>query len=106
MQPSVEFTTEGLGVAEKGAGLEERASLDRGDVEAPADRSFADNWEVEEVSFPPLQTDNSEFSISAAQRLIDAGEAGRARELLDELSRNGDPATRADALALLRRLDA
>ncbi|WP_299235439.1 FimV/HubP family polar landmark protein [uncultured Halomonas sp.] len=106
MQPSVEFTTQGLGVAEKGAGFEQGESLDRGDVETPVDRTFADDWEVEEVSFPPLQTDNSEFSVSAAQRLFEAGEAGRARELLDELSRNGDPATRADAMALLRRLDA
>ncbi|MDT0499448.1 MULTISPECIES: FimV/HubP family polar landmark protein [unclassified Halomonas] len=106
MQPSVEFTTEGLGVAEKDAGFERGENLGRGDVGTPADRAFADNWEVEEVSFPPLQTDNSQFSISAAQRLLDTGEAGRARELLDELSRNGDPATRADALALLRRLDA
>lgn len=82
MQPSVEFTTE-------------RA----------VDQSFADNWEVEEVSFPPLQADNGEFSVSAAQRLVDAGEVDRARERLDELRQSSDPVTRADALALLRRLD-
>ncbi|HSH56526.1 MAG TPA: FimV/HubP family polar landmark protein [Halomonas sp.] len=90
MQPSVEFTTEGLG---------------RDSVEAPVDHSFADNWEVEEVSFPPLQADTGEFSVSAAQRLIDAGEVDRARERLDELRQSSDPVIRADALALLRRLD-
>ncbi|MDY7115240.1 FimV/HubP family polar landmark protein [Halomonas sp. SSL-5] len=113
MQPSVDFTTEGLGVAEKGAGFDEGASLPRGDAgEGPGVRPLADDWDVEEVSFPPLQADNGGFSMSAAEplaethRLVEAGESGRARELLDELSRSDDPAIRDEALALLRRLDA
>ncbi|MEQ5802453.1 FimV/HubP family polar landmark protein [Halomonas sp. H10-9-1] len=112
MQPSVDFTSEGLGVARKGAGFGEGEGQSRGDAGGASERSVADGWEVEEVSFPPLQADNERLSASAAERLaethrlVETGESGRARELLDELSRSDDPAIRDEALALLRRLDA
>ncbi|MGM0915522.1 MAG: FimV/HubP family polar landmark protein [Pseudomonadota bacterium] len=112
MQPSVDFTPEGLGVAEKGAGLDEGESLTRADADKASERPLGSDWEVEEVSFPPLHADNESLSVSAAERLaetrrlVEAGEAGQARELLDELSRSDDPAIRDEALALLRRLDA
>lgn len=112
MQPSVDFTPGGLGVAEKGAGFDEGESLSRGDAGKASERPLGSDWEVEEVSFPPLHADNEWFSVSAAERLaetrrlVEAGEAGQARELLDELRRSDDPAIRDEALALLRRLDA
>ncbi len=112
MQPSVDFTPGGLGVAEKGAGFDEGESLSRGDAGKASERPLGSDWEVEEVSFPPLHADNERLSVSAAERLaetrrlVEAGEAGQARELLDELSRSDDPAIRDEALALLRRLDA
>lgn len=112
MQPSVEFTPGNLGMAEKGAGFDEEQSPPRGDADKASERPLGSDWEVEEVSFPPLHADNERLSVSAAERLaetrrlVEAGEAGQARELLDELRRSDDPAIRDEALALLRRLDA
>ena len=97
MRPGIDFTPE------KGG---ESAPDGSDDDELPQE------WEVEEVSFPPLEADNGGFSPSAAperlaeaQRLVDAGEAGRARELLAELAESDDPAIRDEARALLGRLD-
>lgn len=104
MQPSVEFTPSRPG-AEVGAAP----------PEAPDDEaaSLPREWEVEEVSFPPLEEDNGELSPSAARerlaearRLIDAGEGARARGLLGELIRGDDPTIHDAAMALLKRLDA
>lgn len=112
MQPSVEFTPGNLGMAEKGAGFDEEQSPPRGDADKASERPLGSDWEVEEVSFPPLHADNERLSVSAAERLaearrlVEAGEVGQARELLDELRRSDDPAIRDEALALLRRLDA
>ncbi|WP_300272165.1 FimV/HubP family polar landmark protein [Halomonas sp.] len=124
MQPSVDFTPQGLGLAEKGDGFDTDESLPRLDAEpdgddqggeqgaAAADRPLPEAWEVEEVSFPPLEPDNGGLSaatpsdrLAEAHRLVEAGEAGRARELLDELARSDDPAIRDEALALRRRLE-
>ncbi|MGE4532789.1 FimV/HubP family polar landmark protein [Halomonas sp.] len=124
MQPSVDFVPQGLGLAEKGAGFDTGESLPRPDAEpdgddqggdqgaSAPDRPLSEAWEVEEVSFPPLEPDNGGFSaatpsdrLAEAHRLVEAGEAGHARELLDELSRSDDPAIRDEALALRRRLE-
>lgn len=125
MQPSVDFTPEGLGLAEKGAGFDPGKSLTRADAEpgsageegaqqgAAADEPLSEAWEVEEVSFPPLDPDNGKLAgggesdrLAEAHRLVEGGEAGRARELLDELAGSDDPAIRDEALVLRRRLDA
>lgn len=103
MHPSVELTSEGVGA--KGADMKEGSNLGRDDAEGAGDQPLTDSWEVEEVSFPPLQADNNELTLSAAQHLIDTGDTGQARELLGELIQNSDPVTRDEALALLRRLD-
>ncbi|MDR5891963.1 FimV/HubP family polar landmark protein [Halomonas mongoliensis] len=95
MQPSVEFTP---------------SRLDEAPEEEP--EALPQEWEVEEVSFPPLEADNVGSSSSAAterlaeaRRLVDAGEAGRARSLLGELVLSDDPAIHDAAAALLNRLD-
>ncbi|AXY40771.1 FimV/HubP family polar landmark protein [Halomonas sp. JS92-SW72] len=97
MQPGIDFTPV------KGG----ESPPDSGD-----DDELPQEWEVEEVSFPPLEADNGGFSpgaaperLAEAQRLVDAGEAGRARELLAELAESDDPAIRDEARALLGRLD-
>ncbi|WP_302138806.1 FimV/HubP family polar landmark protein [Halomonas alkalicola] len=97
MQPGIDFTPE------KGG----ESAPDGGE-----DDELPQEWEVEEVSFPPLEADNGGFSpgaaperLAEARRLVDAGEAGRARELLAELAESDDPAIRDEARALLGRLD-
>ncbi|WP_404297854.1 FimV/HubP family polar landmark protein [Halomonas sp.] len=115
MQPGIDFSSDDLGLAEKGAGFDDGASLDRpeaGDDDA-VDEALPHEWEVEEVSFPSLEADNDNFSSSAApeslaeaRRRVEAGDGGRARELLNELKSSDDPAIRDEAVALLRRLDA
>ncbi|MDI5921820.1 FimV/HubP family polar landmark protein [Halomonas sp. LR5S13] len=100
MQPSVEFTS----------------SAD-GDDESPnampgirAERDMPEEWDVEEVAFPPLSRDNAHFSAAAsststlaeARRLLDAGEAGQARALLESLiDESDDPEARQEARELL-----
>lgn len=95
MQPSVEFTSPRP-------------------VEAPDEEPEAlpQEWEVEEVSFPPLDPDNVQSSSSAAReqlaearRLLEAGEAEQARELLGKLMLSEEPAIHDEAAALLTRLD-
>lgn len=95
MQPSVEFTPPRPAEAPE----EEPAVLPQG-------------WEVEEVSFPPLDPDNVETSssdaterLAEARRLIDAGEAEQARTLLGRLMLSEEPAIHDAAAALLTRLD-
>ncbi|WP_445004278.1 FimV/HubP family polar landmark protein [Halomonas mongoliensis] len=95
MQPSVEFTSSRLDVVPE----EEPEALPQ-------------EWEVEEVSFPPLEADNVGSSSSAAterlaeaRRMVDAGEVERARSLLGELVLSDDPAIHDAAAALLNRLD-
>lgn len=115
MQPSIDFSSDDLGLGEKGAGFDDGDSLDRpeGKGDGTDEAPLPHEWEVEEVSFPPLDADNGSFSPSAApdrlaeaRRRVEAGEGGRARELLNELSLSDDPAIRDEAAALLRRLDA
>lgn len=102
MQPSIDFTSEEGGASAQGGDLDGEA----------VDDTPAQEWEVEEVSFPPLEADNDGFASSAAEerlaearRLVDAGDADRARGQLDALVESDDPATRDEALALLERLD-
>ncbi|MGJ7461937.1 FimV/HubP family polar landmark protein [Halomonas sp. MA07-2] len=114
MQPSIDFSSDGLGLGDKDAGFDQGAGLDRPEAagDDAAEEALPHEWEVEEVSFPPLEADNDRFSPSAtperlaeAHRRVEAGEGGRARELLNELSLSDDPAIRDEAAALLRRLD-
>ncbi len=115
MQPSIDFSSDDLGLGEKGAGFDDGENLERQETldGVDAEDELPHEWEVEEVSFPPLDADNGILSPSAApdrlaeaRRRVEAGDGGRARELLNELSLSDDPAIRDEAAALLRRLDA
>lgn len=122
MQPGIDFTTEPAGSEEEPAGEEREptAPADAGEASSSNVRSGADEdrippdeeWEVEEVSFPPLDPDNGELYANAAReqldearRLIEAGEPESARELLGKLLLDDDPAIGDEAATLLTRLD-
>ncbi len=99
MQPSVEFTPSRPAEAPEEELEEEPEALPQ-------------EWEVEEVSFPPLDPDNGGFAPSAAReqlaearRLLEAGEVEQARELLGKLMLSEEPAIHDEAAALLTRLD-
>ncbi|WP_372612174.1 FimV/HubP family polar landmark protein [Halomonas sp.] len=117
MQPSVDFTS---------SAADSKASQAEGDVEGstgsratgkgPMDAP--DEWDVEEVVFPPLDVDNTAFSTAAsstatsstdtlaeARRLLDSGESDRARGLLESLAGSGDPAIEEEVQALITRFD-
>jgi pilus assembly protein FimV len=101
MQPSVEFTPSGGGDSPA-----ETADLDDG---PPRSDPVSDDWEVEEVAFPPLNPDNistpgESSSLSEVRRLLEAGEHDRARALLEPLAEDADPTTREEARSLLTRL--
>ena len=98
MQPSVEFTPSGDGDATRAMPGNR------------SDRELPDDWEVEEVAFPPLSRDNAHFSATAsststlaeARRLLDAGEAGQAHALLESLiDETHDPDVKEEARKLL-----
>ena len=100
MQPSVEFTSS----TPDAAGAADATSGFRSARETP------EEWDVEEVAFPPLSRDNAHFSAAAsststlaeARRLMDAGEAGQARALLESLiDESDDPDARQEAQELL-----
>lgn len=100
MQPSVDFTPSGLGG-------EDAPSVTAGPHDG---RALSEEWDVEEVAFPPLSRDNAHFSAAAspastlaeAQRLFDAGERGQARALLESLiEESDDPDARQEARDLL-----
>ena len=100
MQPSVEFTPSGH-------------AEDAVPPDAPrpaAGRDLPEDWEVEEVAFPPLSRDNAHFSaavsatstLAEARRLLEAGEAGQARGLLENLlEASDDPEAKREARELL-----
>ncbi|MEQ6890064.1 FimV/HubP family polar landmark protein [Halomonas sp. CS7] len=100
MQPSVDFTPSGQG----GGDASPASAVSR------ADRDLPEEWDVEEVAFPPLSEDNAHFSAAAfptstlaeARRLLDAGERGQAQALLESLiDETGDPDARQEARELL-----
>lgn len=100
MQPSVEFTSSGAGGGRSAAVM----------PGIRADRDMPEEWDVEEVAFPPLSRDNAHFSAAAsststlveARRLLEAGEAGQARALLESLvDVSDDPDAREEARELL-----
>ncbi|MDW7747800.1 FimV/HubP family polar landmark protein [Halomonas sp.] len=100
MQPSVEFTSSAGGGGESADGM----------PGIRAERDIPEEWDVEEVAFPPLSRDNAHFSAAAssmstlaeARRLLDAGEAGQARALLESLiDESDDPDARQEARELL-----
>ncbi|WP_280553804.1 FimV/HubP family polar landmark protein [Halomonas sp. 25-S5] len=100
MQPSVEFTSSA------GGGREATDAMPG----IRAERDMPEEWDVEEVAFPPLSRDNAHFSavasststLAEARRLLDAGEAGQARALLESLiDESDDPDTRQGARELL-----
>lgn len=109
MQPSVDFTSGSPAEGEPGADSESSGALS----EEKETDTLPEEWEVEEVAFPPRDRDNVGFSPGAspdrlveARRLAEVGEVTRARELLDDLRTSDDPAIRDEASALLSRLDA
>lgn len=83
MQPSVEFTPSSAGDSDATRAMPANRS----------DRELPEDWEVEEVAFPPLSRDNAHFSATAsststlaeARRLLDAGETDQAHALLESL---------------------
>jgi pilus assembly protein FimV len=113
MQPSVEFPSY----------LEnnESAGNESKDFEASSDEEIplrgnrrmepSEEWEVEEVSFPPLGSavfgpgGSPLASLDEARRLLEVGDNGKARELLEELAESDERGTRAQAQALIDRHD-
>ena len=100
MQPSVDFTPSGLGGGEAPSAASESRE----------GRELSEEWDVEEVAFPPLSRDNDPFSAAAspastlaeARRLLDAGERGQGRVLLERLiDETDDPDARQEARDLL-----
>ncbi|WP_166637501.1 MULTISPECIES: FimV/HubP family polar landmark protein [Halomonas] len=100
MQPSVEFTSA------TGGGGESAAAKPA----IRAERDDLEQWDVEEVAFPPLSRDNTHYfaapssssTLAEARRLLDAGEAGQARVLLESLiDESDDPDARQEARELL-----
>ncbi|QFU01360.1 hypothetical protein FIU83_06875 [Halomonas sp. THAF5a] len=100
MQPSVDFTPSGFGGDEAPS-----ATLGGRD-----ERTLSEEWDVEEVAFPPLSRDNAHFSAAAspastlaeAQHLFDAGERAQARALLESLiDETDDSDARQEARELL-----
>jgi len=101
MQPSVDFTPSGLGGVDRPPATSGQGS----------GRDLPEEWDVEEVAFPPLSRDNAHFSSAAAsptsslaeaRRLLDAGERGQARAFLESLlDETDDPDVRQEARELL-----
>ncbi|MEQ6917220.1 FimV/HubP family polar landmark protein [Halomonas aquatica] len=102
MQPSVDFTPSETGDAGDTADAGETTPASR----FRSGRDVPEDWDVEEVAFPPLSGDNAHFSAAAsststlaeARRLLDAGESGQARALLESLiDESNDPDVRREA---------
>lgn len=98
-QPSVEFTPS--------------PAPDEGEAAAAPPGDAPEEWELEEVAFPPLDRDNvgsstdasSDGALAKARQLLDAGERDRARTLLEALVVHVEPSVREEARALLSRLE-
>lgn len=104
MQPSIEFPRmdaidDSLSASESEPSPREEPSLDE-----------AEQWEVEEVAFPPLERDNGATlgesaqweELSEARRLLESGEVERARPLLQRLSQGAEsPRLREEVEALI-----
>jgi pilus assembly protein FimV len=104
MQPSIEFPRmdaidDSLSASESEPSPREEPSLDE-----------AEQWEVEEVAFPPLDRDNGATlgesaqweELSEARRLLESGEVERARPLLQRLSQGAEsPRLREEVEALI-----
>ncbi|MDZ7853136.1 MAG: FimV/HubP family polar landmark protein [Halomonas sp.] len=102
MQPSVEFTPSGTG---------DGATADTVPGNKP-DSDANEEWDIEEVAFPPLSQDNAHFSARAsasstlaeARRLLDADAADQARALLESLiDESDDQDVRQEARELLEQ---
>ncbi|SDJ38118.1 FimV/HubP family polar landmark protein [Billgrantia gudaonensis] len=94
MQPSVDFTPRDGTTDDPGAAESGRSPALGDESPSPvAAAASGEDWEVEEVAFPPLDDDNgrpfsaalADDSLDEARRLIDAGESERARALLQRL---------------------
>jgi hypothetical protein len=112
MQPSVDFTSSAAdSKASQADGDVEGSTGSRATGKGPMDAP--DEWDVEEVVFPPLDVDNTAFSTMAsstdtldeARRLLDSGQSDRARGLLESLAGSGDPAIEEEVQALITRFD-
>ncbi|MBZ0329226.1 hypothetical protein KZO25_02705 [Halomonas sp. ANAO-440] len=118
MQPSIDFPTTGAGKGEVADVVDGDGSRD-----APENAQFLgeaslgerprpeeDEWEVEEVAFPPLERDNEGASDSVAgfdeleeaRRLLGVGETDRAYALLQRLRDSAaDPRIQTQAKELI-----
>ncbi|QTF91361.1 MAG: hypothetical protein J5F18_12975, partial [Halomonas sp. BM-2019] len=113
MQPSVEFTADvPAGEAPVGEAAGQGAEPERAVAERDAPGEIPEEWEVEEVAFPPLRADNVPHAADAtpdglaeARRLIAEGRVAAARERLVRLRQDANPTIREEATALLNRLD-
>jgi len=108
MQPSIEFTSS----ARVSADLAEPAASSTSTTETFSGNDLSQEWEVEEVVFPPLDQDNgvpatgaSSSALDEARDLLHAGDAKRARSLLKNLADGDDATTREEAQSLLTRHD-
>ncbi|SFU33000.1 FimV/HubP family polar landmark protein [Halomonas korlensis] len=107
MQPSIEFTSSFEAPSRTpepvGAGSSSSGTFFGG--------VRSNDWDVEEVAFPPLDQDNSSPSAGAAsalgeaRELLQAGDVKQARSLLMDLAADDDATTREEAQSLLTRHD-
>ncbi|WP_163575983.1 FimV/HubP family polar landmark protein [Halomonas faecis] len=106
MQPSVDFTPR-ESADESGVSVEDAQPFSLGDAppSLAVTSASGEDWEVEEVAFPPLDDDNgrpfsaalADDSLDEARRLIEAGESERARALLQRLLVESDTDELRDA---------
>ncbi|MCE9665062.1 hypothetical protein LY622_16660 [Halomonas sp. M5N1S17] len=111
MQPSIDFPTTGTGMGEEVEATDdnkEGASVDAEHL-GQAPRAEDEEWEVEEVAFPPLDRDNEAASdslagfdeLEEARRLLDVGATERAHAMLQRLRDSADPRLQAQAKELI-----
>lgn len=112
MQPSIDFPATGTGMGEEAEATDD--NREGAPVEAEplgqAPRAEEEEWEVEEVAFPPLERDNDHASdtragsddLDEARRLLEVGATERAHALLKRLLQStADPGLQAQARELI-----
>ncbi|MCE9683112.1 FimV/HubP family polar landmark protein [Halomonas alkalisoli] len=111
MQPSIDFPTTGTGMGEEAKATDDKREGAPVDAEplGQAPRAEDEEWEVEEVAFPPLDRDNEAASdslagfdeLEEARRLLDVGATERAHAMLQRLRDSADPRLQAQAEELI-----